>query len=171
MFQPWTNAPDEVKFSGVFYGTRSIADLVTLSRGIDANPEFKSIYLVYKWKRYPGFIRNVSISADAMNPRMFRYSFDFVGRSALDLYRVMIGNLTGTTAEIDYLQSQTEGAYAALTSATGLASVAILAGEALAGGGTGKGLTAALLQRLILFAAGAAFVLGRGRGGVKKKIL
>jgi hypothetical protein len=109
IFQPWPNMPDEVNIKGIMYGTRSILDFRTLQNIIDKRPDLKEITLIYKWKDFPGYVREMSISAVADKPRQFAYDFTFVSKKPFSLPRMMLGQLTGYKAELDYLRGQLYG--------------------------------------------------------------
>ena len=108
VFQPWPNMPDNLEISGVLYGTRSIVEALILDYGIQASPDYKQVELIYKWKKYPGYIKSLTITADVEKPRVFNYSFQFVSTEAMQLWRLMLGQLTGTTTEASFLASQTQ---------------------------------------------------------------
>lgn len=109
VFQPWPNVPDEIGIKGVMYGTRSALDFNTLENTIDKRPDLKEVDLIYKWKTYHGYVRDLTVSAAADKPRQFNYDFTFVSKDAFSLPRMMLGQLTGYKNEIDYLKSQLYG--------------------------------------------------------------
>lgn len=109
VFQPWVNQPDEIEFKGIMYGSRSIFDFRTLQGTVDGMPSMREIKLIYKWKVYPGFIRGMRISANAEKPRMFDYEFVFVSKKAFSLAKMMLGQTTGLTVEVDWVRNQLVG--------------------------------------------------------------
>ena len=109
IFQPWPNMPDEVTVKGIMYGTRSVLDFRTLQNIIDKRPDIKEVTLIYKWKEFPGYVRDMSVTASADKPRVFNYDFNFVSKVPFSLPRMMLGQLTGYKVELDYLRSQLYG--------------------------------------------------------------
>ena len=114
VFQPWPNEPDVLEFNGTLFGSRSLIDIKILDSSIPMNPDYKEVELVYKWKKYKGFVKDLSIDADADKPRAFNYKFSFVSTEALELHRMWIGQLTGLETEKSFLEGQTQS----LTDAT-----------------------------------------------------
>lgn len=125
IFQPWPNMPDEVSIKGLLYGSRSVLDFRTLQNIIDKRPDLKEVELIYKWKTYKGYVRDIVISASADKPRMFNYEFNFVSKEPFSLPRMMLGQLTGYRVELDYLREQLYGLKNSIKSdpITGIANV------------------------------------------------
>lgn len=110
-FQVWPDLPDEVKFEGIIFGLLSLNELKNIADAIQQNPDAKEVELVYKYRRYTGYVRDLKISADADNPRIFFYNFGFVIKSSPFQARDMaLGQLTGLAQEFDYIQAQLRGA-------------------------------------------------------------
>ena len=104
VFQSWPNKPDEISFNGIMYGTRSLQDFRVLQNSIDNKPDLKEVILQYKWKEYHGYIQSMSVSAKADDPRVFNYDFSFLSKDAFSLGRMMLGQITGYQAEVDYFK-------------------------------------------------------------------
>lgn len=113
-FQIWPDLPDELSFSGVAYGYRSITELRGLQNQIAQNPAAKLTTLVYKHKTYNIYIRELDVEMDAENPLMFKYSFSCVSKDPFGLDTIPIGNLPSITAEFDFFASQLQQATAAI---------------------------------------------------------
>ena len=109
IFQPWPNMPDTIGFKGMLYGSRSLSDFNVLQRTIDNKPETKEVQIIYKWKKYNGYIENLFVHAAADKPRQFTYEFEFTSKEAFSLTRMMLGQLTGFQAEADFLKGQLYG--------------------------------------------------------------
>ena len=165
VFQPWPNAPDELTFSGVLYGLRSLYDIQVLSDAISGSPDLKDVNLIYKWKKYPGLLRNLTIEADANKPRQFPYTVSFVSRSALELHRVLLGQLTGAGVERDFVRAQLSGATQAFKN--GAINSLINVGTLASGIATGGAASNALWRAATLTAFAAVFNIGRGKGWQK----
>lgn len=169
VFQPWPNMPDQLEFSGILYGTRSVAEALILDYGIPGSPDDKRVDLIYKWRKYPGYIKSLNISADVEKPRCYNYSFTFVSTEAIKLYSLLVGQLTGTTVEGNYLAAQTSAA--AISAKNDLLNVAAVAALAVfsvkSGNMSGAEMGLAASRQAILFASGAAINIGRtpGKGG------
>ena len=151
VFQPWTNMPDEIDFEGTFYGTRSILDFVVLANAINADPSKKEVKLIYKYRKYPGYVEDITVSAIADKPRVFRYSFKFVSKEATSLWRMMLGNITGAAVEINYINAQVTGAIESLRNEqlNQAASIIVALGFS---GGDGRRIMAARLLQMATFA-------------------
>lgn len=111
-FQLWPDLPDEVRLEGISFGIRALDELKTLSIAMDdRTPEDKLVELVYKFRKYRGYVRSVKFSADAESPRVFNYSIDFVIKDSRFRARDMVlGQLVGLKAEFDFLEAQLRGA-------------------------------------------------------------
>jgi hypothetical protein len=110
-FQVWPDLPDEARFEGISFGIRSLQELKNISSAIERNPDAKEVELVYKYRRYTGYVRDLKFSADAENPRIFNYSFGFVIKSSPFQARDMaLGQLVGLKAEYDFIEGQLRGA-------------------------------------------------------------
>lgn len=109
VFQSWPNMPDEVSFDGLLYGTRSLQDFTVLQNSIDQLPHLKEIILQYKWREYHGYVTDISIKASADKPRVFEYGLTFKSKDAFSLTRMMLGQITGYQAEVDYIKNSYYG--------------------------------------------------------------
>jgi hypothetical protein len=110
-FQVWPDLPDEARFEGISFGIRSLQELKNISAAIEKIPDAKEVELVYKFRRYKGYVRDLKFSADAENPRIFNYSFGFVIKSSPFQARDMaLGQLVGLKAEFDFIEAQIRGA-------------------------------------------------------------
>jgi hypothetical protein len=106
IFQTWPDLPDEISFTGMAFGIRSISELRAMENALQKNPEAKEVNLVYKFRSYPGFVRDLTVSANAENPRMFDYSFKFVSRTRFVLDTFPIGQTPGIKTEFDFFTAQ-----------------------------------------------------------------
>jgi hypothetical protein len=159
VFQPWPNMPDKLEFSGILYGTRAIVDALILDFGMPSSPDNKQVELIYKWKKYPGYVTSLSISADAEKPRVFNYSFNFVSTEAVQLYRIMLGQLTGTSTETSFLNAQSSAAAAALK-AEQLNVISAVVAAATGGMGV-LDISAAALRSVLLYAIGSSLSVSK----------
>jgi len=116
IFQLWPDLPDEITFEGISYGYRSIAELKGLKGAIEQEPALKECTVNYKSRKYPGYMRDLEISADAENPRVYSYKFGFVSRTRFDIDRMPIGQTPGIKAEFDFFAAQTRQASADILS-------------------------------------------------------
>jgi hypothetical protein len=117
-FQVWPDMPDEIDLEGIFFGARSFFELRDLQDTLsNKTPDRKQIDLTYKWKKYPGFIKEFEISSDADKPRQFAYKLTFISRVPFDLPQLILGQMTGIKAEMSFLENQTRGAVFAGTEA------------------------------------------------------
>jgi hypothetical protein len=106
VFQVWPNLPDEISFDGMAYGYRSILELRGLEKEIGRSPASKLTTLTYKNKTYDIYVRSITVSADAENPRQFNYSISCVSKTPFTLDTMPIGQLPGIKAEFDFQASQ-----------------------------------------------------------------
>lgn len=106
IFQTWPDLPDEISFSGMAFGIRSISELRAMESSLQRNPDVKEVTLVYKFREYKGFMRDLTVSANADNPRMFDYSFKFVSRDRFSLDTMPIGQTPGIKTEFDFFTAQ-----------------------------------------------------------------
>ena len=106
VFQIWPDLPDEITFSGISYGYRSIAELKGLRSTIELDPSMKECVINYKSRRYPGYIQSMEISADAENPRVYTYTFSFTSKTRFDIDRMPLGQTPGIKVEFDFFASQ-----------------------------------------------------------------
>lgn len=110
-FQVWPDLPDEVKFEGVIFGALSLFELRNLSTSIVQAPESKEVELVYKFKTYKGYVRDLNVSAVADAPRQFAYKFNFIVKDRPFVIEDMsLGQLTGLAEEFDFIKAQLRGA-------------------------------------------------------------
>lgn len=110
-FQVWPDLPDEVGFEGVAFGVRALFELRALTQASSLKPENKQVPLVYKFKTYNGYIRDLKVSAIADKPYQFDYRFQFVIKDKpFVLEDMTIGQLDSFVAEYDYIQGQIRGA-------------------------------------------------------------
>jgi hypothetical protein len=111
-FQVWPDLPDEVSFEGLSFGIRSLQELKNLSGPMDGkSTDTKLVELIYKHQKYMGFMRDLKFSAEAENPRIFKYSFNFVVQDRRFNARDMaLGQLVGLKAEYDFIEAQLRGA-------------------------------------------------------------
>lgn len=165
VFQPWPNAPDELTFEGTLYGLRSLYDIMVLSDAINSSPDSKEINLIYKWRKFPGLVRSLSIVGDAGRPRQLTYTMTIVLRDAMELHRMLIGQLTGAAVERSFVNAQVSGAK---QSVQGLALNNLLTVALIGSGGFTKDLGKKVMWRaLAMIAYGAVFNIGRGKGWAK----
>ena len=162
VFQPWSNLPDEVTFEGTLYGIRSLYDIMVLSDSINGSPDYKEVKLTYKWKQFNGLVRNLVVSANAANPRQVNYTMSFVSRDAMDLYRMLVGQLTGAAVERSFIDAQVKGAKEAVKgqALNNMVTVAVLAFDAK----MANPVKVLAWRALALLAYGAVFNIGRGKG-------
>lgn len=116
IFQVWPDLPDEVSFEGMSYGYRSIAELRGLQSQIQRDPSAKMTQLVYKNRTYDIYIRSLTVSADADNPRQFSYTISCVCKKPFGLDTLPIGQLPGIKAEFDFQAAQLRTATEAIAS-------------------------------------------------------
>jgi hypothetical protein len=109
VFQPWTNMPDEISLEGVLYGFRAFHEFNVLEDAINSDPQYKEVNFIYKYRRYPGFIKDISIAADASQPRVFSYTINFVSKNAVELHRMLIGQVDTISAELSFADGQISG--------------------------------------------------------------
>jgi hypothetical protein len=114
VFQVWPNLPDEITFEGMAFGYRSILELRGLQREIQLDPANKLTTLTYKNKKMEIYVRDISVSADAENPRQFMYTISCVSKTPFDLDKMPIGQLPGIKAEFDFQASQLRSATEAI---------------------------------------------------------
>lgn len=111
VFQVWPDLPDEVKFEGIVFGALSLFELRNLSSSIVQPIDTKEVSLVYKFKTYRGYVRDLSVSAVADNPRQFFYKFNYVVKDKPFVIEDMsLGQLTGLAEEFDFIKAQLRGA-------------------------------------------------------------
>lgn len=113
-FQIWPDLPDVVNFEGMTWGTRALAELRGLQQQIARSPEAKQTTIVYKNKRYDGYLKELTVDADAEKPRQYNYKFTFICRKRFSLDTLPIGNLDGAKAEFDFMAAQLRTASAAI---------------------------------------------------------
>lgn len=115
-FQAWPDLPDEVKFSGISFGIRSLFELRNMAAAMEKNAERKQIDMIYKFQKYKGFLKDLSVGAVADKPRQFEYSFTFlVKEPRFRVADMTFGQLIGVKAEFDFIESQLRGASSAIT--------------------------------------------------------
>ena len=118
-FQIWPDLPDEISFEGMSFGFQTITELRGLQSQIALDPSSKLTTLTYKSKNYKVYLREISVEADADNPRQFRYTISMVSKGHFGIDTMPIGQLTGIKAEFDYQASQLQQASAFISSLPG----------------------------------------------------
>jgi len=108
-FQVWPDFPDEITFTGMSFGTRSLVELRGLGQTIQREAQRKEVELVYKFNKYRGYIKEINIDNDADKPRQFSYKLTFISKDPFELGNMPIGQLTGLSAEFDFFTAQVRG--------------------------------------------------------------
>jgi hypothetical protein len=90
---------------------------------------------------------------------VFNYSFNFVSTEAVQLYRVMLGQLTGTSTETSFLNAQSSAAAAALK-AEQLNVISAVVAAATGGMGV-LDISAAALRSVLLYAIGSSLSVSK----------
>lgn len=102
VFQSWPNKPDEVRFSGIFYGIRSFYEIRVITGSTNEPTSSHEVDLIYKYQKYSGYINDLKISARGDKPWVYDYSFNFISKDAINLARLMLGNINSPLAESSY---------------------------------------------------------------------
>lgn len=106
IFQLWPDLPNEISFSGIAYGNIAIAELRALASALEQNPDAKQVPLVYKFKTYQGYVRDLEVSASADVPYIFDYSFKFVTLTPFSVDTMPIGQTPSIVVDFDFFTAE-----------------------------------------------------------------